>query len=217
MDSMPRIPVLLHQVHEPVLARPEDGVPASEPLSVQGNDHHLVVEPLDLVSTAVPDAFRHGTRNSLYRRLVFHFQVREVMVFDAHGEAVLLCILRHAPRYGPGDEDAVPFEAQVEVVAPGVVLLDHEPRHKRLERFSAPERSPMDLLTVALHVDYFVQRLAGPAASRARPASSLVRIAERDRGPHYFMVGHAELLPGLVSAAADDPTDAGHDTVRVGC
>src|SRR5215210_7068997 len=133
MDSMPLIPtLLLHQVHEPVLARPEDGIPVAEPLPAQGDYHHPVVELLCLVSTAVPDALGDGTRNSLYRRLVLDPQMREIVVLDAHGEAVLLRVGRHTFGYGPRDEDAVLFQPQVEVMAPGVVLLDHEPGHERL-------------------------------------------------------------------------------------
>src|SRR5918993_819400 len=108
MDSMPLIPArLLHQVHEPVLARAEDRVPASEPLSVQGDDHHPVVELLRLVSTVVPDAFCYGSRNSLYRRLVLNFQMRETVVLDAHGEAVFFFVGRLAPGDGPPEEGAL--------------------------------------------------------------------------------------------------------------
>src|SRR5215213_509137 len=133
MDSMPRISVLLHQVNEPV--RPvgaEDGIPVVDPLPVQGDDYHIVVELLGLVGATVPDAFCYGSRSALDRCLVHDVQVRHIVVVYAHGETILLRVGRHAFGYRPGKEYAVPFEPQVEVVASCVVLLYHEPGHQEL-------------------------------------------------------------------------------------
>ena len=71
----------------------EQGVAAVHALAVEGRDHLVVAELLGLVGAAVPDGHRPGAVLAL-RDLAVELEVLERVVLGAHGEPVLVGVLR---------------------------------------------------------------------------------------------------------------------------
>ena len=65
-------------------------------------------------------------------------EVLERVVLGAHGQPVLVRVLRDAARQRPGGERALVLEPQVPVEAARVVLLDHEAGRRRSSSRGAP-------------------------------------------------------------------------------
>ena len=75
--------------------------------------------PLSQMSTCPPPYWPFGN-------IAFEFRVRDRVVFDFDGEALVGRIERRSLGHGPAAQRAFPFEAKVPVQAPRGVLLHHE-------------------------------------------------------------------------------------------
>ena len=121
------------------------------------------------------------------RDLALEVEVLERVVLGGGGEVVLPGLLRQALRDRPGGEHAVALEAQVPVQAPGVVLLDHEPRRSPRRAGACPPArlgvaAKSRLRAVALRRPAPSRLTRGPARCRWAARPTLRRLAPRRRG-----------------------------------
>src|SRR5215213_10332333 len=108
--------LVLGSAQQPVLRRLDECVPAGVAATMQREDHPTVVA----VVLLPPPGIRHRLLGVLVRQVV------EVVVRHLDGETVVPRLLRQSTRKGPGTQDAVLLQTQVEVVARTLVLVQHE-------------------------------------------------------------------------------------------
>lgn len=118
-----------HQVDHPLVGiRMEHRIPILDPSADQVDDD-LPRLPLDRqIAPLVPDRFDDGagfTRNGSWIDVI---NVIQIVIIDPNRETIPRRVSRHALGHGPRDEHTFTFEAQIEVVCSGVVLMDDEPQ-----------------------------------------------------------------------------------------